>query len=124
MVMIDVQQAYECAFEEFSRQARAVQLLTSQPNVDRSKLDAALLELERARVVYDRSRDALAESLLPAPLRDQFLRLIEDSPEVHEDRIRGVAEMLWEAAGRPEGTADDDWRRASEIMRRAAAAAA
>ena len=33
--------------------------------------------------------------------------------------VRPIAELLWESAGRPDGTADRDWRRAEEIVREA-----
>lgn len=121
-VAVDVQQAYQSAFEEFSRRVRDVQHLTSHPNPDQAAIDSALLNLERARVVYDRCRDALAEELLPPSARDKFLRAPSGPSDVRAERVRGVAALLWEAAGRPEGTADEDWRRAEEIVRQAPAA--
>ena len=35
--------------------------------------------------------------------------------------MREVAELRWELAGKPEGTDDENWYRAEEIVRRAAA---
>jgi len=46
----------------------------------------------------------------------------EDSEEATTERVRDIAELLWETAGRPEGTADEDWRAAEAIVRRASAA--
>lgn len=122
IAMTDVQRDYELAFVEFSQRVREVQRLTRIPNVDQSIVEAALVELERARAEYDRCRDAVARELLPEPQREIFLRLSPDAPAAHQDRVRSVAELLWEASGRPEGTADQDWRRAEEIVRRASAA--
>jgi hypothetical protein len=80
-----------------------------------------LLELQKAQWVYDRCRDALAVELLPASMRGTFRRMEPNSAE-HEDRVRAVARLLWESVGRPEGTADDDWHRAEQIVHRTAAA--
>jgi hypothetical protein len=118
----DVQQAYERAFQAFSDRVRALQCLTLHPSPDAAAINVALLELEKAHWVYDRCRDALAVELLPASMRGTFCRTEPNSAEAHEDRVRAVARLLWESVGRPEGTADDDWNRAEQIVRRAAAA--
>jgi phosphosulfolactate phosphohydrolase-like enzyme len=47
----------------------------------------------------------------------------KDTPEALDERVRGIAEVLWESAGRPEGTADEDWHLAEQIVQRATAAA-
>jgi hypothetical protein len=44
------------------------------------------------------------------------------SPQVNANRIRRIAKLLWEVAGKPEGSARQDWYRAEEIIRRAVAA--
>ena len=118
----DVQQAYERAFQEFSDRVRALQCLTSHPSPDAAAINLALLELEKAHWAYDRCRDALAVELLPAYMRGAFRRVEPNSAEVYEDRVRAVAQLLWESLGRPDGTADDDWNRAEQIVSRAAAA--
>ena len=118
----DVQQAYERAFQEFSDRVRALQCLTSHPSPNAAAINLALLELEKAHWAYDRCRDALAVELLPASLRGAFRHMEPNSTEVYEDRVRAIAQLLWESVGRPEGTADDDWDRAEQIVRRAAAA--
>jgi hypothetical protein len=38
------------------------------------------------------------------------------------NRIREVAELRWELAGKPEGTDDENWYRAEDIVRRSTAA--
>jgi len=82
----------------------------------------ALQELEKAHWVYDRCRDALAVELLPASMQGTFRHMEPRSAEAYENRVRAVAQLLWESVGRPEGTADDDWNRAEQIVRRASAA--
>jgi len=118
----DMQQAYECAFQEFSDSVRALQCLTLHPSPDAATINVAVLELEKAHWVYDRCRDALAVELLPPSMRSMFHRIEPNSAEAYEDRVRAVARLLWETVGGPEGTADDDWHRAEQIVHRAMAA--
>ena len=113
------QEAYRKAFRHFAKQVEHVQTLTAQPNVDLKVFEVALLELERAHINYDLCRDQWAKFLLPsAP------KTVRDLEHSHEDCIPTIAELLWESAGRPEGTADEDWRKAEEIVKQAAAAVA
>jgi hypothetical protein len=37
-------------------------------------------------------------------------------------RVSEIAQLRWELAGKPEGTDDDNWYRAEDIVRRATAA--
>ena len=113
----DVQQAYERAFQEFSDRARALQCLTLHPSPNAAAINLALLELEKAHWVYDRCRDALAVELLPASLRSAIRHMEPNSAEAYEDRVRAVARLLWESVGSLEGTSDDDWHRAEQIVR-------
>ena len=114
--------AYEKAFHEFSEQVRRLQVLATDPHPDRAAIEGALLEVERSHVVYDSARDALARTLLPVGKRGQLTQ--EDSAEAINERVRTIAALLWETAGRPEGTADEDWLVAEQIVKRAAAVAA
>jgi len=109
--------AYERAFHEFSARVTHLQTLTTDPNPNRSKIEAALVDVEKARRTYDQHRDALAQFLMPSSKHN--LRVAECTVE----RVKNIAELLWDSAGRPDGTADDDWRRAEEIVRRSANAA-
>ncbi len=109
--------AYRAAFEHFSRQAKRVQFLTERQADDHKAFETALVELEKAHLAYKEARDAFVRSLLPhsshAPL---------ESYGNHTADIALIAELLWEGAGRPAGTAEDDWYRAEAIMERALAA--
>ncbi len=50
---VSVEVEYRSAFEEFSRKAQQVQLLTEHPNGDRKAFETALLELEKAHLAYN-----------------------------------------------------------------------
>jgi len=111
LTTLELSHAYRSAFEEFSRRVQRVQDLTADENPDVAALDSALLELEKARLAYNLCRDALASHLMAS-----------STPRTYGDRVRRMAELLWEVEGRPDGTADEDWHRAEEIVRRAPAA--
>ena len=119
----EAEQAYRQAFDEFAKQAQHVQVLTAQSYVDAKVLEAALLELERAHVNYDLCRDQWVQFLLPSGIRDSVFKSASDVEHSHEDCVRTIAELLWKNSGRPEGTAHEDWRKAEEIVRQAAAGA-
>ena len=84
------------------------------------------LEIERVRFpkklaveieIDPGARDALVRSLLPASAP-----AAPDQRHDHVQDVQAIAELLWESAGRPTGTAEEDWRRAEAIVRRAVAA--
>ena len=110
----EVWAAYTTAFRNFSEKVRNLQRLTDEPAA-RAEIEAAVLAVEKARIEYSRARDAAAELLLESPLRTS-LSGGENSSPAHTAEI---AELLWKGAGRPEGTAEADWLRAEEIIRRA-----
>ena len=67
MTARDAENAYRRAFDEFARWVEQVQLLTANPNPDREIVKSALLEREKARIAYNRSRDEWASHLLHSP---------------------------------------------------------
>jgi hypothetical protein len=111
LTTLALSKTYRSAFEEYSRRVQHVQQLTADENPDLAALDTALLELEKARLAYNACRDALARHLLAS-----------STPRTHGDRVKRMAELLWEVEGRPDGTADQDWHRAEEIVRHLTAA--
>ena len=113
-----VQSAYRSAFEDFSRKAQRVQFLAEHPTGDQSAFEAALLDLESAHLTYDEARDALVDALLPSARKQRYA----DGADDYRSDIKTIAQLLWESAGRPTGTAEDDWRRAESIVKRAVAA--
>ncbi len=119
MVMAaSVEEEYRSVFEDFSRKAQQVQSLTEHPTGDRNAFETALLELEKAHLAYNHARDALVRSLLPASVQEQRQgRVARD----HSEDVQAIAELLWESAGRPTGTAEEDWHRAEAIVQCAVA---
>ena len=107
---------YRTAFEEFAQKVREAQASMAVSNPDRQAIDAALLDLEKARLNYNHYRDLLAQQL--SSLAEQEAAA---SVQPHPSRVKAVAELRWELSGRPEGSAEDDWYRAEEIVRSAAA---
>jgi hypothetical protein len=104
---------YRNAFTEFARKVRQSQALMSASNPDWQAIDRALLELEKARVNYNQHRDVLAQQLLSFSVKTA-----SDSTS----RVREIAELRWELAGKPEGTDEENWYRAEDIVRRSTAA--
>ena len=119
----DAELVYRSAFEDFSRKVRQVQVLTGLISANPAEMEAALLDLERAHVTYNNARDQWVQYLLPSSSRRAHPRSLHQVHEDHENCVRAIAELLWESAGRPEGTAAEDWRKAEEIVKQAAAAA-
>jgi hypothetical protein len=117
---VEAWRAYQRAFHEFSDRVRRLQTLTTDPHPNRNAIEAALVNVEKARSIYDGYRDALAKELLPAQTASFT---IVDPPAAVTERVKSIAELLWETAGRPDGTAEEDWHLAEEIVKRAATAA-
>ena len=109
---------YRSAFAEFAQKDRQVRALIADPHPDWQAIDAALLELEKARVNYDHRRDILTQELLSSAPRQPLAPPASDSIQT---RVKEVAELRWELAGKPEGTDEENWYRAEDIVRRAAA---
>jgi hypothetical protein len=130
--------AYRTTFQEYSNKLEALQRLmdASLPGrgpvdarlLDANLLDATLLEVEKARVAHNCARNELARELLRSPA---LLAVQQNSTRnvsaidsgIDEGHIRETAQLLWEMAGRPEGTADGDWSRAERLVLAAAAGA-
>ena len=106
---------YRNAFAEFARRSRQARALMAAANPDWQAIDAALLDLEKARLNYNQQRDILAQQLLRSSE-------LPDSIESESDRVREIAQLRWELAGQPEGTDQENWYHAEEIVRRATAA--
>jgi Protein of unknown function (DUF2934) len=114
--------AYREAFQEFARRVEELESQKTTGRMDRTSVDRVLLELERARVHYRQSRDALASALLSGrSFRFAELQSLMRPPDDNQ-RVREIAQLLWEFEARREGFADDDWYRAEEIIRSARAA--
>jgi hypothetical protein len=115
----EVEALYRDTFEDFSKKAQRVQSLAADQSTDGKAFEIALIELEKAHLAYNEARDAFLQSLLPgsAPFP-------EPDDKDHTADVPAIAELIWEGAGRPDGTAQEDWRRAEAIVKRALATAA
>jgi hypothetical protein len=107
--------AYRATFQEYSGKLDALQRLMSSGAPDKNRIEAALLDVEKARVAHNSARDRLAGELVSPSL--------PPADSVEEHHIRKTAQLLWELAGRPDGTAERDWRRAEQLVHAAAASA-
>jgi hypothetical protein len=119
-----VETDYREAFENFSRKAERVQFLAREGNAgegnnNEKAFETALLDLERAHLAYNQARDAFLRSLLP-----ESAQIPAFDNQAHASDVPTLAELLWESAGRPDGTAEEDWRRAEAIVKRAVATTA
>ena len=83
MTARDAEQAYRRAFEGFARWVAEVQSLTANPNPDRDRVKDALLELEKARAIYNYRRNQWAQHLLESS-GDSYDRARRDQ---NEDRL-------------------------------------
>ena len=109
-------QEYRRAFELLRDRVHAVQKIAADPDADRARVDAALVEAEKARAGYNEARDRLGARLLPRRQHTATGYRLRTSSDVKE-----VAEILWELRGKPQGSAVDDWLRAEDILRRVTA---
>jgi len=107
---------YRTAFAEFADKVRQSRALVAAAKPDWQAIDAALLEVEKARANYEHRRNTLAKELLNSP------DAAPDGVQPFSSRVSEIAELRWELAGKPEGTADENWYRAEDIVRRAMAA--
>ncbi len=104
---------YRRTFDIVRDRVRLLQSIGSCAASDHLALDAAVLELEWAWTEHREARDAVLREMGRAPT----LPVRPEEPTT-EDRVRNLAELLWEFEGRQEGSALDDWYRAENILRR------
>jgi hypothetical protein len=113
-------QAYRDAFREYQREARRLAETNAQASHDAGETERALMCVEHARVAYNETRDLLAASLMSPEASREFWTIPAASGR-KQARVKTIAELLWVMAGRPQGTADDDWYRAERVVTNAAA---
>ncbi len=97
-----LKEAYRTTFGEYARRLDVLQRLMDSSNPGGDGVAAAMQAVESARRAHSAARDRLAQALAAA--------------RPGEDRVRETARTLWELAGRPEGTAACDWRRAEQLV--------
>jgi hypothetical protein len=116
----DLAAAYRATFQEYSNKLEVLQRLMSagDNSGDRATIEATLLEVETARIAHSCARDTLARELI----RTTSALSAPPARGVRQSNIRDIAQLLWELAGRPEGTAEGDWQKAEKLVQTAAAA--
>lgn len=110
---------YRQAFQEYALAVEEVEALKKYENLSDSAIEAALLVREKAYGRYEDCRDRLAAALLADSSRNVVPRQVLLIPRGNRERVKDIAELIWELEHRPEGKADDDWFRAESILRRA-----
>jgi len=111
--------AYRATFREYSNKLESLQRLMESENIDGDRVEATLLEVETARIAHSCARDRLARELI----RSASELLPQPASGVSESHIRDTARLLWELAGKPEGTAEGDWHKAKKLVQTAATGA-
>jgi hypothetical protein len=106
---------YRSAWETYSRKHADLQCLMDSAPPEKSRIESVVLELEKARAAHNAARDRLARHL-STTLPTELLAPVESE----ERHVRNTAQLLWEMAGRPAGTAESDWIRAEHLIRSAA----
>jgi len=111
----ELRNQYRATWDVFSRQLDVYQSYVEAG--DAARAEAALLEVEKARMAHNAARDLLAQDLT-----NKIAAIDLKSIKVPDQRrVRATAHILWEIAGKPSGTADSDWRRAETLVRTASA---
>jgi hypothetical protein len=107
-------QAYRTAFREFEREAKRLAEINAQRSYNPAEAEKALSRLEQARLAYNNSRDLLAAALMTPAASRTFLAIPAGLRD--QAHVRNIAELFWEFAGKPQGTAEDDWYRAERVV--------
>ena len=117
---LELSYRYRTTWEEFVRATNALQdsLIATAP--DRARVEVALFEAEKARIAYNAARDLVAAQM--AGLRAAAHPPTQTLPQ--DGKVRAIARLLWELAGKPDGTALADWLHAERLVQSASAAVA
>ncbi len=111
---------YRETWQEFSAKLDQLQALVEAGH--REEAASAFIEVEKARLRHNAARDRLA-ACLTSEIEGSGRARATASPSsaAEENRIRRAARLLWEFSGKPEHSAESDWRRAEELVRSASA---
>jgi hypothetical protein len=110
--------AYRDAFRQWEREAARLAKINAKASYDPAEAEVALLSVEQARLTYNDSRDTLAAFLMKPEVRRAFW-VVPAATRQESRRVKGLAELFWELAGKPQGSAEDDWYRAERVVRHA-----
>lgn len=106
----NLQNAYRVTFREYADRLNTLQGLIDCGKTGTENFQTALDAVEAAHAAHSHARDCLARELM---------RLTKSAAPADEQQIRRTARLIWEFAGRPEGTAERDWQRAEKLVRAA-----
>lgn len=112
--------AYRNAFRQFQLEAARLAKINAKASYNPAEAEAALLRVEQARLTYNDTRDTLTAFMLPPQARLAFWA-IPAATRQETRRVKGLAELFWELAGKPQGSAEDDWYRAERVVGQALA---
>lgn len=117
---LELSNRYRTTWEEFVRATNALQdsLMAAAP--DPARVEVALFEVEKARLAYNAARDLLVAR--SAGLRAAANLHPQTLPQ--DGKVRAIARLLWELAGKPDGTDKADWLHAERLVQSASAAIA
>ena len=106
---------YRGTWEAFSRRLDELQLFVEKG--ERGRAAEALLDVEKARLAHNVARDRVAAQLS----NEIAAQDAKDLGQADRRRVRQTAQLLWEIAGKPAGTAESDWHRAETLVKSAGA---
>jgi len=104
---------YRTTWEEFVRATNVLQDALTATEPDRGRAEGALFEAEKARLAYNVARDLLVAEMSGVKPPSQ-------TPPP-EGKVRAIALLLWELAGKPHDTALTDWLHAERLVKSASA---
>lgn len=103
----NLRNAYRVTFREYADRLNELQRLIDCGKTGTAEFQTALDAVEAARAAHSHARDCLGREMMHRT----------KSTTGDEQQIRTTARLIWEFAGRPEGTAERDWHRAEKLVR-------
>jgi hypothetical protein len=126
-----LREEYDVAFRNWAAQVRVLQSIDSGDPLDGGAIEQARRWVEEAAAIYQEKRNLYLNHVIAsrsrqsqrvsgkAPSRPNTPAGSSPDPCVSSPEpspIRKLARQIWEEAGRPAGTAEQDWHRAKEII--------
>ncbi len=105
-----LENGYRVTFQEYADKLNKLQRLIDSGQTGTEDFHTAVEAVEAASAAHSHARDCLARELM---------RRTKSATTGDEQQIRKTARLIWEFAGRPEGTAERDWKRAEKLVRAA-----
>jgi hypothetical protein len=121
----------DVAFRNWAAQVRVLQSVSSGDPPDSGAVQQARRWVDEAATIYREKRNLLVEFIMRspkaaegayAPLGDGDREgpnaggAAENAPRARTQQVQRLARQIWEESGRPDGTAEEDWYRAEQIL--------